>query len=775
MTNKHAFLAAAVAVVLLIAALLLNRPTAPTSPPEKVTPPASASEADQRAAKIIAERKATDESVWAKEVQAQAYEEVFIDLWNQLLNSADMLDTISAFQFGKLLAGQPGPAKELPYGIKVSPLNSTASEMNGAQFKALAASLKQKGIRLDMTEWHHGAFDTFPDGTAESKVSTTLYLEQAQDQRRWVVKGTLKIKWPVREPGKPFAPAFIDTTDLTLAERQGPKAYSEIPAENLGHQGVIPAGGTLLVYDLDRDGLDDILLPARNQIYWNQGGFKFKRDVLLADPGPIPLRPLGAAVVADVTGDGNADLLLSTKHCAVALYEADKSGRFTTQGKKLFTHSQATDPSVLTAGDVNGDGRLDLWLTQYRQAYQGGQMPTPYFDANDGYPSYLLINQGGGNFIDATEASGLAPKRFRRTYSTSFVDLDEDQDLDLIVVSDYSGVDVYRNNGKGQFEDITSQAVDERANFGMSHAFGDFNRDGKLDFFVTGMSSTTARRLEHMKLGREEFPDYQKMRMPMGYGNRMYLRQADGNYRQPAWRDQVARSGWSWGCAAFDFANDGLLDIYIANGHISGKTTKDYCTRFWTQDIYTGSPVPDLGFAKAMQAELNNTRDWSWNGYEKKALFLGTATDSYYNSSYLLGIAFEYDGRHVISADLDNDGRRDFLIVEQQNSAKPNETQQLHVLKNTFTTDNNWIGFRFTEEPGFSPIGARVVIKTASYESASCLINGDSFDSQHPLVIHYGLGKADKVAEATVYWPNGKTSKLLAPAANRYHPLSSPK
>jgi hypothetical protein len=781
MPNKTPFMIFTLLVALAAGGYVLLR-----QPQSKPGTPSTATSADgvdalarQKAKAVLDERKKTDETVWAKEVKAQDYEEVFINLWNDLLKSPNQLEKLSQFQFGKLLAGQPATPVPHPYGITVSPLTQNPVEMDGAQLKALAAQIQSQGIRLNMTEWHHKKFDTFEDGTAASTLSMTLYFEHAGEKKRWVVNGDLKVKWPVREPGKPFSPALLDTTQLTLAFRQGPLAYTEIPAADLGQKTEIPAGGHLLVYDLNRDGLDDIILPGRNIVYWNKGGFKFEPKQLLDKPGFPAVKPeqiMGTAVIADFTGDGHPDLLLSGRSLGIMLYAGDSTGHFPEAGRLLFQFAdpKSSSPSAVTAGDINGDGKLDFWLTQYRQPYERGQMPSPYFDANDGYPSYLFLNQGNGKFLDATAGSGLEAKRYRRTYSTSFVDLDDDQDLDLVVVSDFSGVDVYRNNGKGIFEDITSTAIDERANFGMSHAFADFNHDGKLDFLVTGMSSTTARRLEHMQLGREDFPEHQKMRMPMGYGNRLYLRQSDGSFRQPAWRDMVARSGWSWGCSAFDLGNDGLIDIFIANGHISGPTTKDYCTRFWTQDIYTGSPKVDPGFALVMQEESKNTKGWSWNGYEKKALFLAEANDRYMNSSFLLGTAFEYDARHVVMADLDNDGRRDLLIVEQQNSAQPNEQRVLHILRNTFETKNNWVGFRFTEAPGFSPVGTRIILKTAAGLNASCLANGDSFDSQHPLVVHYGLGTNTKIEEAQIYWPNGKKTIIPNPTANQYHNIPAP-
>ena len=90
----------------------------------------------------------------------------------------------------------------------------------------------------------------------------------------------------------------------------------------------------------------------------------------------------------------------------------------------------------------------------------------------------------------------------------------------------------------------------------------------------------------------------QAMRMRMAFGNRMYL-SGDAGWREPAFRSEVARTGWTWGTTAFDFDNDGDPDIFAANGNESGESTVDYCTNFWTHDIFDGSsessePLGDL-------------------------------------------------------------------------------------------------------------------------------------------------------------------------------------
>src|SRR5207237_1164019 len=127
-----------------------------------------------------------------------------------------------------------------------------------------------------------------------------------------------------------------------------------------------------------------------------------------------------------------------------------------------------------------------------------------WYDANDGYPSFLLLNDGKGNFSDGTQRAGLAQKRWRRTYSASLVDLDGDGDLDLAVVSDFSGLDLYSNDGRGKFTDVTSTWAPEAKGFGMAHAIADFNKDGAPDLLMIGMNSPTADRLNALGLVRSD-------------------------------------------------------------------------------------------------------------------------------------------------------------------------------------------------------------------------------------------------------------------------------
>ena len=356
--------------------------------------------------------------------------------------------------------------------------------------------------------------------------------------------------------------------------------------------------------------------------------------------------PLGeAGILADFDGDGEADFISTGKEDGLLrIWHASGNGQFTTEPRTLL-QSKFDNPHTMTTGDFDLDGDLDLFIGQWKEPYLKGSMPTPYYDANDGYPDALLINDGKGNFTDGTKNAGLEAKRNRRTYSASFADLDGDNDLDLFCVCDFSGIDVYLNDGKGKFTDVTDTWVKQRHAFGMAHTVADFNGDGALDVYMVGMSSTTARRLDRLNLGRDGFEKYDAMRAPMTYGNRLYFGSSNG-LQQPALSDDVARTGWSWGTGSADFDNDGDLDLYVANGHLSGNSALDYCTRFWCHDVYTGTSKPNQTLDTFFSGKLSGLgSNYSWNGFEHNHLFLNKQNSGFHNVAFLLGTAFEFDAR----------------------------------------------------------------------------------------------------------------------------------
>ena len=714
-----------------------------------------------------------DQTIFRHEVDAQAYESAFVALWDRL-RSTEPFEVLRQFPFVRLEFPMLSEWEPLPLGvpgIRQASLDGETIPLDHPGYLARLNELEAAGWKIIQTEWHHSEFRPGKNGQApQSVVSFEIHSANTGDDRRAVVKGQLEVTWTPHKTNSGLRiPGTIRVRDTTITDYTGKPAFTElleIDPKKVDAK-LYPRVSPLIVYDLNQDGLPEILLAGCNLVYWNQGGGRFQHEPMLRNP----IMPLGeAGILSDFNGDGHVDFVSTGKEDGLLrLWTGSAGGQFIARPSVCF-QGRYENQHTMTAADIDLDGDLDLFVGQWKQPYLRGSMPTPYYDANDGYPDTLLLNNGTGQFTDGTEAAGLSAKRNRRTYSASFADLDGDHDLDLFTVCDFSGIDLYRNDGKGKFTDVTDQWVKQRHGFGMSHAVNDFDGDGVLDIYMVGMSSTTARRLDRLGLGREGFEKLDAMRAPMTYGNRLFLGGKAG-FRQPDYSGDVARTGWAWGCGSADFDNDGDMDLYVANGHLSGNSALDYCTRFWCHDVYTGTSKPnetlDTFFSGTLQGLGSR---YSWNGFEHNHLFLNRNRDGFSNAAFLLGAAFEFDARSVVLADVDVDGRPDLLVVQYDAQARQ---QRLFVMRNRIETKGNWIGVHIPDRPGRPANGATVQLHAGNRHEVRPLVTGDSFTAQHPATAHFGLGENQVVDKLVIRWPSGKTMTLPRPAVGRYHRLKN--
>ncbi len=717
------------------------------------------------------ERIRLDRTVYRHEMEAQAYGSTFVSLWDRL-RSTEPFKVLRQFPFVRLEYRLPTEWKPLPLGmagIRQAMLNDKPISLDHPGYLAQLKELEEAGWRIIQTEWHHSEFRPDKKGrTPQSVFSFEIHSAKANAQRRCIIKGQLEVTWTLHKTNSGLRiPGTIKVRDASITDYIGKPAFAEllqIDPKKVDAR-LFPRVSPLMVYDLNKDGLPEIVLAGCNLIYWNRGNGKFEHEPMLE----YPIMPLGAAgILSDFNGDGQVDFVSSGKNDGLLkLWTGSAGGRFTAEPSTCF-QTMLQDPHAMTAGDIDLDGDLDLFVGQWKQPYLAGSMPTPYYDARDGYPDYLLLNDGSGRFSDVTESAGLGPNQNRRTFSASLADLDGDHDLDLLAVCDYAGIDLYRNNGRGQFEDMSNQWLNKRHGFGMAHAINDFDGDGVLDIYMVGMSSITVGRLDKLGLGRKGFEKIDAMRTPMTYGNRLLLRK-DNRFQQPIYSDETARTDWSWGCGASDFDNDGDIDLYIANGQLSGNSALDYDPRFWCHDVYTGNSHPDRTLETFYSVTLQGLgSDFSWAGFLHNHLFLNRNNNGFQNVAFLLGTAFEFDSRAVVAADVNIDGRPDLLVV--QYDAKERQ-QRLFVMRNQIQTKGNWIGLHIPDQPGLPANGATIQLHTGNRNDVRQLVTGDSFTAQHPATAHFGLGENQVVDKLVIRWPGGRTVTLTQPAVGQYHRL----
>jgi hypothetical protein len=427
--------------------------------------------------------------------------------------------------------------------------------------------------------------------------------------------------------------------------------------------------------------------------------------------------------MADYDNDGDTDLFV-TRWGPDALFRNDGKGRFAEVGAK----AGVADPGWGIGsgfGDYDNDGDLDLYVANYVEFALHGP---PFFDqwcTHTGIPAAcgpkgftaqrdaLFRNEGKGHFTDLTQEAGIAQPAY---YGMGVVwgDVDSDGDLDLYVANDGQPNNLFRNEGKGRFSDVAQQSGtafsgDGRAQAGMGVALGDYDNDGQYDLLVTNFAQ-----------------DY----------DTLYRNEGNGFFADVSGITGLAgpsRPFLSWGVFFFDWDQDGWQDIFIANGHLM--------------------PAIDRAGVGLSYRERNQLfRNTGQGRFEDVTLRAGP------------GMAPERVARGAACADYDGDGDLDVAVA--------NLDDHPALLRND-GPKGHWLLLRLRGAlSNRDGIGARVELRSASGKQYRQVCGGSSFQAQHDLRVHFGLGE-DAVAETLqVHWPSGIVQTFSQVAADRSYTLT---
>src|SRR5712691_384299 len=380
---------------------------------------------------------------------------------------------------------------------------------------------------------------------------------------------------------------FVDDTKKSGLDKF--KHVSGTPEKNL----ILEAPGSgAAIFDYDNDGWSDIYLvngstfdalrgkenPPRAALYHNNHDGTFT-DV--TDKAGVANERWGFGVaVGDFDNDGWPDLYV-TNYGKNRLYHNNHDGTFTDVAEKAGVALGGWSTGA-TWGDYDHDGFLDLFVPGYAKfdpdhppvSGKGGLPPGfcnfrgievmcgPRGLAGEG--DHLFRNNGDGTFTDVSVKAGVSDPKGYYGFASVFVDVDDDGWLDLAVANDSVPKYLYRNKHDGTFEDVSyisgfALNEDGREQAAMGIAVGDYNGDGKVDFYITNFSD-----------------DY----------NTLYRNEGDAAFADVSFRAGIATLTipfLGWGTGFLDFDNDGLLDLFVANGHVyPGVDLQDWGTT-WAQ------------------------------------------------------------------------------------------------------------------------------------------------------------------------------------------------
>jgi len=496
-------------------------------------------------------------------------------------------------------------------------------------------------------------------------------------------------------------------------------------------------GSGVALIDYDRDGYPDIFLVngSRLEVFAPSAAptnhlFHNNRDGTFTDvtarAGVASSGWGQGACAGDFDNDGFDDLFVTYYGRQNILYHNNGDGTFTDETAKAGLGGPSRNWSTGCAFvDYDRDGRLDLFVASYvdfNPATIGlpGSGPNclsrgvAVFCGPRGLAaarSSLYHNQGNGKFVDVSAAAGITKASDCYGLGVLIGDFENRGWPDIYVACDTTPSLFFRNNGDGTFDERGVPAgiaydEDGREQAGMGVSAGDYDADGWLDIFKTNFE--------------DDVPD-------------LYRNEGDGTF---TFRTFDAKLGSNlkylgWGGGFFDYDNDGWPDIFIANGHV--------------------------------YPELENHHHPESQYRQRNLLYHNSGNGRFDDVTSVVGPGFDLrrSGRGVAFGDLDNDGRLDILINNQNDPPT--------LLDNESESPGHWISIRTVgTKSNRDGIGARVTLVAGGRRQIQEVRSGGSYLSQNDLRVHFGLGSATKVDRIEVRWPSGAVEKIENASADQF-------
>ncbi len=431
--------------------------------------------------------------------------------------------------------------------------------------------------------------------------------------------------------------------------------------------------------------------------------------------------------------------------------------------------------------DYDNDGDLDIYL--------------PYYSEH----SRFFQNNGDGTFSDVTEKIGIWGYM-----GACFADYDNDGDLDVFVTNFIRPNALYQNNGDGAFTDVTAwSGVGDHRGDTMGITFGDYDKDGNLDFYVTsyelypdgfyrnngdgtftnlsevvGFNNLEARSLGVCSLDYDNDGDLD-IYVAHDFGDDvLYQNQGNGTFRDVSLDAGIKGPYNAMGVAVGDYDNDGDLDIYVTNGGFNvlyrnngDGTFTDVAKEVGVEDRY------GIGWG-TMFFDYDNDGDLdlyvvngglenvgkipgnpSWP--EKSGpnvLYRNNGDGTFTDVSELEGVGDDGKGRGGAVGDYDNDGDLDIYVVNLNKHG---------ILYRNNGNSNHWLQVKPQNADLSAWVGTRVKVIAGSLSQIREIEAGSSYISQNSLVAAFGLGQHTRAEVVEIRWSNGAVQRLTDVAADQ--------
>jgi len=522
-----------------------------------------------------------------------------------------------------------------------------------------------------------------------------------------------------------------------------------------------------------------------------------------------------AAAFGDFSNRGQDDLLVvrfapneaQTKNdrSDILIYR-NNNGNLQTE-KGLVKFDQKTNYAMpLALADFNNDGFLDFYVgfpgakdfTTLEEAKQEEGLATQGIFYNNGrgvfkdnpYNSFAKFHKEmvTKNGVD-DDLSRIFP------HSAIAVDFDENGTSDLIVIDDRANLSpIYMNNGKADFVYATKKIGIGLMDYGMGAEVMDINNDGKYDFLMSSVNFNASKRI------KDSCEINWSVQDTISAGVKG-LRSFTAN-KNLTFTETTEQNGLEWigqgagGVKVVDYNNDGLEDIYVANGLWTGSEndqSQDIASKFvmantmgiledglrtelrTDQIVYEkpkrNSDFQSLLFRSDSQSAIMDILSFyrgdvdtysksnkapSLAGAQRNRLFHNNGDGTFTEVGFMLGLDSVADGYMVATADFDKDGNMDIVLRNADPGYKKDQFAPVEVFKNLGTVNKKAVTLALTgKSSNRNAIGALITAKVGDKVHKRQLV-GNSGTVQSERIIHIGLDDSKLLSELTIKWPSGE-------------------
>ncbi len=504
------------------------------------------------------------------------------------------------------------------------------------------------------------------------------------------------------------------------------KVETDFDCDLPGGRMIATMGGGVAAGDYDGDGRLDLFFTGSvasgkkpqagpcGTLFRNRGDGTFENATTGSG-----VRSCGWAMGAswvDVDSDGRPDLIV-TGFDANRLWINNGDGTFhqvsIARGLDLGRHFVVG----LAAGDIDGDGRVDLYFPGYLETTPEHEITLPLFEVRmpEDYPSQdaiLFRQRSDGRFDDVTAAAGVS-NRGGKGLGAVFFDYDGDGRDDLFVSNDRVTNRLYKNLGEGRFEDVTAEtgagAREQKPRAGMGIAIGDPFGSGLPSILVTNFC---------------------------GEPNTLY-RNIEGQLFDDATDESgtaAAASPWvKWGTHFVDFDDDGAVDLYSVGGHLVPRIVRWLASLFGdhpsSADAYAGSP----NYEQPITLWRN-----TGSGRFEDVLRAGDLTTA------------RLAARGSAVGDFDGDGRVDLAVASISDGAV--------LYRNETTPHGHSIEILPVAGPDKTTrLGTRIRVTSGGRVATQPFIVSPSYASGSWAPLHFGLGDAEVAEKVEIFLPGSDT------------------